>query len=194
VTTAKRWSRRTTAIALAAIALVAGGTVAGVVATSGGTPFERAPKPVLGRSLRPLEVYERAPIGTTTVGRGQRAVPIQGGLPQTPPIIVERRPVIALSVDYARVLPSADGWRISFAAPESDVFNQHSGYGHAFVLLIGGKATYVEFWPYWGVNYLIGVRDEWPRLADALALARSWTTSVTVARCTQAQITKYRCT
>ncbi|MGN6474212.1 MAG: hypothetical protein ACTHK4_11280 [Mycobacteriales bacterium] len=185
----------------ATVAVVA--VAVGIGGCSSGTPFVKPPKPVQGKSLRPLVVYQRtSPTLATTphpkIGRGERALPPIRGIN---PVIVKRKPVISLHVEYARVAPfGGGGWRIALLVQEGSFFNGATMGAPADVTVIGGKATFL--FPMYEVNgppvtaadepqFMLGL--QWATEATALAVARSFTTSVTVAHCTQKQIDKYRC-
>lgn len=184
-------------VGLAAAVVVVGAAVTAVVlaATGGGVPLEKAPTPVLGKPLKSLVVYQRPRQLTHTPGPGERAIPaLPGRTSFGLPAIVKKKPVLSLHVDYARVIPYDQGWRIFFDAEEASAFNDHTAFGNAYVVLIGGRATNLLFISDAPVHYGIGFTGQWPTKAAALAVAKSLTTSVTVAECTKAQIDSYKCT
>jgi hypothetical protein len=185
--------RRKIAAAVALSAVAVAGAVAGIVAaTGGGTPVTRAPRPALGQSLKPLPVYQRPRRLARTPRPDERAVPVLSGSGSVT-TVVRKQPVITLHVDYARVIPYDGGWRITFDAQESDAFNERATFPDTFVVLVDGKATNLLFDAHDGVNYEIGGKGEFPTLPEALAVAKSLTSSVTIARCTQDQIEQYKC-
>src|SRR5947209_19538181 len=62
---------------VAALAIAAGGTVAGIALASGGD-HPRPPQPVLGQSLMPLTVYSVAVPQSSRPAAGQQLVPELG--------------------------------------------------------------------------------------------------------------------
>jgi hypothetical protein len=197
-------NKRIAAGAAALVVLAAVGVTVGVVGSAGGTPYDKPPKLVLGRSVHPLVIFERANrmIATPhpTLGPHERELPPISGIN---PIVINRKPVISLHVDYARVIPSFGGsWRMNLAAREGTFFNGTTMRGHAYVAVIAGQAY--QLFPLFVMNgppvteadevqFAFGRPTQWPTEADALKMARSLTTSVTVASCTTAQVEKYRC-
>jgi hypothetical protein len=195
--------RRIAAVVAAVVVLAAAGVTIGVLASGGGTPFDKVPTPVLGQSLHPIDVYQRVPELPTPhpkIHSGQRELPPITGIN---PVVIISKPVIALHVDYARVIPSSAGsWRMNIAASEGSFFNGATVGHYSFVVVIDGKP--LALFPLYELNgpavtsadavqYVLGGWAQWPTQADALAVAHYLTTSVTVANCTAAQIDKLRC-
>lgn len=193
--------RRVAVVAAAVAVLAAAGLTIGVL-TSGGTPFEKAPKPVLGQSLHPLKVFAVADRVTTLhpeARPGERVFPATTGIH---PLIVNNKLVITLHVDYVRVIPSQDGWRMVLSAPEGAFFNGETMGTHRYVTLVEGKPIFLL--PLFELNgppitaadetqFVLGGWRQWSSQDDALRVARSLTTSVTIAQCTTEQVEKFRC-
>jgi hypothetical protein len=191
--TRSRWSWL--ALAAAACIVLAGtGVAVGVVAAHGHKANLQPPKAVLGRSLHQLAVYQRV-TGTQPAHAkaGQMTVP---GLGQPGHSTALRSmPVTNLHVQYAHVRPVVGHWEIEFIAPEGGPFNLRSTSGKSFDVLVDGKALSLFFveGSSDGTNFAIGGGANWLTAAPAVAVARSLTTSVTVAHCSQSAIDANEC-
>jgi hypothetical protein len=187
------WSWRALAVA-ACIVLAGTGVAVGVIAAHGQKANLQPPKAVLGQSIQPLAVYERV-TGTQPAHAkaGQMTVPGLGRPGHSTALLT--RPVTNLHVQYAHVRPVVGHWQIQFIAPEGGPFNLRSTSGTSFDVLVDGKALTLFFveGSSDGSNFAIGAEANWLSSAQAVAVARSLTTSVTVAHCSQSAIDANEC-
>lgn len=184
--------RRLAGSAVAAAVLATSGIGAAVL-FSGGDTSVRQPQPVLGRSLQPLAVHRVVPRNPRHAGAGDRLVPDIGRPGRT--VRLRATPTIRLHVRYARVRPVAGHWLIEFTAPVGGGFDLASTTGKLYDVLIAGGATPLLFveGSSDGTDFSIGAGPTFMTRAEALALARSLTTSVTVARCSPSAVEANEC-
>ena len=186
----RRWSRRAVATVAAGAVLAAVGVVLAVAGGQSEAP--RPPKPVLGQAREPLAIHRvvsRDP--SRRIRPGEMRVPRLGVTGSTS--IVRSHTAVTLHVQYAHVRPVVGHWQVAFIAPEAKTFTMDSRHGHyeavvdgegMTLFFVGGSAD--------GTNFGVGggttlTKDE------AVALARSLTTSVTVAQCTPEAIAANTC-
>ena len=186
--TRRRWSLPAVA-ASAAVVLAGAGVALGLALTHGQHSSLMPPKAVLGQSLRPLAVYQWLPTAPTA-GRapaGEMTVPRLGQPGKAD--VLRTVPVGNLHVQYARVRPVLGHWQIMFVASGLRPAGKHLD------VLLGGKA--LTLFPvtgsFDGTNFAIGVQANWLTSAPAVAVAKSLTTSVTVAHCSQSDIDANEC-
>lgn len=193
VSARRRWSWRVIA-ALVAIVLAGTGITVGVVATHGQKKDLEPPKAVMGQSLHPLAVYQRVS-GTPSAhaNTGQMTVPGMGQPGRS--MVLRSQPAATLHVQYAHVRPVVGRWEIEFIAPEGESFNLQATSGKSFDVLVDGKALTLFFveGSFDGTNFAIGAGANGLSSHQAVAIARSLTTSVTVAHCTQSAINANEC-
>jgi hypothetical protein len=187
--------RRRVVAAVTAGVVLAAATVAvalGLHVGRGQGAAPQPPKAVLGQALEPLAIYKVVPRESTRPLRpGEMRVP-RLGVPGATSILRSHR-TVALHVQYAHVRPVGGHWQVEFIAPEATTFNLDSKHGHyqavvdgkgLILFFIGGSAD--------GTNFGFGGGTTLTK-AKAVALAKSLTTSVTVAQCTQAAIAASIC-
>jgi len=167
--------------ALAAV-LAAGGSVGGYLTTRAESTAHAAHHVVLGQSLTPLPVYRAyrfgADVGTIHATRDQRTFTYAGQAGRV--TLTQRRPTIGLHVRYAHVRTVAGRWQIELTATEGHAFRQDNGEFYAAV--IDGKA-FTLFFVYGsddGTNFAIGAGPNGISRTEAIGIARSLTTNVTV--------------
>lgn len=191
--TPRTWSPAALAAVLS-IVLLAAGVLVGVVASKSHNLATRPPKAVLGQPLLPLAVYGVV-LGAdpTKVHKDEKAVPEMGRLGHS--TVLKATPVIDLHVRYAHVRPVRGHWQIEFLAPEAATFNVHTTQGKFFDVLIGGKALTLFFvvGSSDGTNFGIGAGANWLSQEQATAVARTLTSSVSVAHCSNSAIDANEC-
>jgi hypothetical protein len=177
---------------VASIALAGAGVALGLVLTHGQHASLMPPKAVLGQSLQPLAVYQRLPVAQRP-GRarpGEMTV-AKLGQPGTTDVL-RTAPVASLHVQYAHVRPIGGHWQIEFIAPDPGL---RPTAGKAFDVLLDGKA--ITLFPlegsFDGTNFSIGAQANWLTSTKAVAVAKSLTTSVTVAHCSASDIDANEC-
>jgi hypothetical protein len=177
-----------------ALAVAVSAVAVGVVAGHGRHDPVRPPKAVLGHSLLPLAVY-RVAVGADPahLHQGQRLVPDMGRAGHS--TVVQRSPVTALHVTYARVRPVRGHWQIEFLAPEGATFNAQSTQGAFYDVVINGKALTLFFLvgSADGTDFGIGAGADRLTEERAVAVARTLTSSVSVAHCSQSAIDANEC-
>jgi hypothetical protein len=179
--------RRRVLTAAVALALGAAGVVVGVT-TSGGDAPVGPPRPVLGEARAALAVYRL--LGPSDANRpGQRTVPELGRPGHE--VRLAATPTTRLQVRYARVRPVAGHWQIELIAPEGADFNRHAVGGGSYDVVVDGGALRLFFSD--DTNFAIGAGAGWTSPDAAVALARSLTTSVTVAHCSPTAIAANEC-
>jgi hypothetical protein len=187
--------RRRVVAAVTAGAVLAAATVAvalGLHVDRGQGAAPQPPKALLGKALEPLAIHKVVPGEPTRPLRpGEMRMP-RLGVPGATSILLSRR-TVTLHVQYAHVRPVGGHWQVEFVAPEATTFNIDSRHGHyeavvdgkgLILFFVGGSAD--------GTNFGFGGGTTLTK-AKAVALAKSLTTSVTVAQCTQAAITANNC-
>ena len=187
----RRWSVPVMA-ASAAVVLAGAGVTLGVLLTHGQQSSLMPPKAVLGESLRPLAVYQRLPIAAQPGHRAKAGDMTRSKLGQPGHFDVLRAaPVTSLHVQYAHVRPVDGHWQIEFIAPDGLTPTP----GKGFDVLVHGQALtlFTVKGSFDGTNYAIGPQANWLTAAQAVAVAKSLTTSVTVAHCSQAAIAANEC-
>lgn len=176
------------------VVLAATAALVGFVASRSHNEAVRPPKAVLGESLLPLAVY-RVALGANPdkIRKGEKVVPELGRAGHS--TVLQSSPVTTLHVRYAHVRPVLGHWQIELIAPEGATFNAHSTQGRFFDVLIDGKALTLFFLEGGsdGTNFGIGAGANWLDQGQAVAVARTLTTSVTVAQCSQAEIASNEC-
>jgi hypothetical protein len=177
---------------VASIALAGAGVALGLVLTHGQRSSLMPPNAVLGQSLRPLVVYQWLPIAPQA-GRahaGEMTVPRLGQPGRDD--VLRTVPVGNLHVQYARVRPVLGHWQIEFIAPDTGL--QPTAGNHFDVLLDGKALTLLPLeGSLDGTNFSIGAQANWLTSTQAAAVAKSFTTSVTVAHCSRTDIDANEC-
>lgn len=187
--------RRVWVLATGALVLALAGTglAVGISATREHAGALRLPKAVLGEPLRPLMVYQRLTVEPTRPGSGAVAIPTMGQPGRT--LLLQKRPAAQLHVRYAHVRPVVGHWQIEFVAAEPAELARQSEQGKSFDAVVDGHALslFTVEGSSDGTNFAIGAGANWLSPSEAAGLARSLTSSVTVARCSQAAIATNEC-
>jgi hypothetical protein len=179
------------------VVLVAAGVASGLVAathrhhTDGVSP----PVPVLGSALTPLALYPVVSERGARVMVGEMVVAPAGRPGRT--AVLRTEPVTDLHVRYAHVRPvGGDHWQVELLAPGAIVDSPSSARPQLLDSVLDGQAypvgTVVGSSD--GTNFFIRGGPCGMTEAQATSLARSLTTSVTVADCSAAQIAANECT
>jgi hypothetical protein len=184
--------RQTIALVAALVVTMAGATLAAVEWTGHPSP-SRHRAVVLGAAREPLAVHRvitRAP--ASAAADGQRLVPLltQPGRQ----VLVESHPAVSLHVRYAHVRPVGGNWQVEMVAAEGTEFTMDAARGRSYDVVIHGRALtlfFVSGNPD-GATFAIGGGASLTE-SEAVALAKSLTTQVSVARCTAAAIAANMC-
>ena len=181
------------------IALVAGLAVAvaavsfAAMTSSGHEPRSPHPAVVLGTSRAPLPVHRVISRGTVhAVTPGQRLVPVLGQPGRQ--VLVRARPAVDLHVRYVHVRPVAGNWQLEMVATEGSEFTMAATRGRSYEALVDGRGLPLFFVSgnADGANFGIGGGVSLTE-SQAVAIASSLTTRVTVAHCTPAAIADNMC-